>query len=386
MKVAKQSRARPIPAQTTASEPSGCAQALIDSSPRQQMQVGKLMQLKQNLASGQQAIIQRVGGSKYGFKKDEEADVEEVLLLQQEIDRYKNSLKQKKANAVSAFQGKEDNKDAQSNFSAALKNASWNLNEFSQFIQEHFDVSDNLITSKNSKRKVATLVQGDDAYVQHTAAEKEGHSAVYKRVGLNGPGEKDYIKTGRGYLRRFAYRGLTPDEELGNAENRDILRPYNHAYLSTGKKKANSDWSTKTMKAAKNSDSDLTWLKEKSNNPGLASIPASSLEFLQHRKNANKLFSASSTAKNITSNQGDAFTEGGRFKLDLSKVPLNDILDQYTESGNASIQHGLSAEQIGVGGQAKLEEEIKRAKESAIRNREIHLRAYPRSAIVEHEK
>ena len=161
--------------------------------------------------------------------------------------------------------------------------------------------------------EIARIRLGAAAYVQHQAADAvAGTAAIYKRHTLNGPSGKEFVDVGGEKLRRFAYRGITPPERLAYRTGAP-LRPVNHG-VNAGHTGYNFNRATGApeerehdLAAQPPKMTDLEWLNAKAGT-ALAAVPASSplRAFLQTRKGAGKLLSATSTPQPITSNHGAA--------------------------------------------------------------------------------
>ncbi len=344
------------------------------------------------------AVVQLVGKPKFGIKATEENSedllVKEGLdLLKDALERYKRYIKDQKAGALAIFSaGDKEDIHNQTGYSRRLAELEMKPEDIIRYIGQghkpNFRFEGNTIFYKNII--IAQIMRGADAYTQSQPANVQaGTSAIFKRHTLTGPSEKEYVDVGGEKLRRFAWRGITPLEREQFLA-RQPLRPINTGSQAEGKmgysygQSGLSSERERDPRAEPPKITDLEWLNWKAGRQlGEVPIDRDLLAFLQTRKGVGKLFSATSTGKAITSNHGVPFTGFGRIKIDLAKIPADRIYHHYRQGGFALDRLKNST---GMGGRSvprTFSDEIERANQTVIRNREIVLSEIPYAAVAE---
>lgn len=131
-------------------------------------------------------------------------------------------------------------------------------------------------------------------------------------------------------------------------------------------------------------NTDVGYLKQFANVKELA---PEMYAFAQARNGVGKFFSLRSTEKDITSNHGVSFSSDGEIKLDLAQVSSDDFVFHYAGGGADSLKSGLEGKiKNKKWSTNKHSDELTRAKESLLRNREIILKQYPAKAVVKWTK
>ncbi|MFY1825763.1 hypothetical protein ACN47A_07610 [Myxococcus fulvus] len=334
------------------------------------------------------APIQRVGGPKFGLRRAEGAEGSQGLLrLSAAHAAYKEQVRNQKKAARDAFTGHEGDHEAQKVYSQALAAAELSPEGLMRALGAGFALgADGLIS--HGETAVASLLTGDDAYAE---VEEEGLAQpVYKKRTLEGLSGKDYVRVHGAYLRRMAYRGITPPERKAYQEG-EALRPLNdgHEARVQGQMGYTFETSGETKERSrephpgdedKERQTDLEWAQSHFNDK-LKSIEddPTLLSFLQTRKGVGKLLSARSTKKPITSNAGKEFAGFGEVEIDLARVPPEWIYHHYAEGGfDAKALAGPLGKKHVPGA---LSWETDRANETVLRNREVVLAGIPREAV-----
>lgn len=310
-------------------------------------------------------------------------------LLEKVYTGYNHELKSAKHRAISDFQrsGKQDDETAQTEFTKGLMKCEMSLEELIHRLRaagltvaegaEGWEV-------RHGEALVATLLEGAAAYELRTAATVDT-APIYAKHTLSGLSPQDYVKVHGHFLRRHAFRGITPPERAAyergqtlvpmNAGNQNDHRGYNFDQRTGAPEQRGAE-----------KEGDLAWLSSKASSRtvtrSVTQVPndPAMLAFLQARKGVGRVFSATSTPRPITSNHGAEFTGYGRIKIDLAKVPANQILHTYREEFDAN----QLARQVGMGGaNDTLRWEADRGNETVYRNREIVLNQIPAAAVVE---
>lgn len=334
--------------------------------------------------------VQRVGGQKFGLEASDTQKEGDMLAgfddLKKIQAQYKNHVKTTKEAAITAFKasGMLEDPATQAVYTTALKAAEMTASGLADLWKaagrNHTWVGGVFIYKATP---IATVRSGPEAYVESEAA-TPGKSAIYKRHTLDGPSADEYVKIGNEHLRRHAYRGITPPERRAFKTGQDLI-PGNSGER-TGQMGHNFDRQTgepsdRIRDVSQSKVNDLEWLNSHGGN-NLAQTPndSKSLSFLQVRKGVGKAFSATSTSKPITSNAGAEFAGFGRIKIDLARVPPENVLHNYkTDPLDANTLN----QAIGGHGQPhhRLGQEINRANQTVARNREIVLSRIPHAAV-----
>nr|BDT33034.1 hypothetical protein MFMH1_27030 [Myxococcus sp. MH1] len=379
-------RVAPVPAAPTSREAAlQRMEARLNQSPRVVAQAKLSASLSGRDAS---APIQRVGGPKFGLRPAEGADGSEGLVrLTAAYAAYKEQVRNQKQMARAAFTGHEGDHGAQTVYSQALAAAELTSEGLMGALGEGFTRGEDGLISHGGIA-VASLLTGDDAYEE---VEEEGLAQpVYKKHTLEGLSGKDYVRVHGAYLRRMAYRGITPPERKAYQEG-EALRPLNdgpdarvqgqmgYTFKESGVAKERSR-KPQPGDDDKERQTDLEWAQSHFNDE-LESFEDDEqlLSFLQTRKGVGKLLSARSTKKPITSNAGKGFSGFGEVTIDLARVPPEWIFHHYAEGGfDAGALAGLLGKDHVPGA---LRWEVDRANETVLRNREIVLAGIPREAV-----
>lgn len=335
-------------------------------------------------------VVQCVGGDKFGMQVTGDAANDQVqaglILLRQKQADYKIAIRATKQAAIDTFRN-GDQADAvrQATYTAALTAAEMTPAGLLATLDGGLTYVGDVISYKGAE--IARIRRGAAAYVQHQAADAgAGTAAIYKRHTLNGPSGKEFVDVGGAKLRRFAYRGITPPERLAYRTGAP-LRPVNHG-VNAGHTGYNFNRATGApeerehdLAAQPPKMTDLEWLNAKAGT-ALAAVPASAplRAFLQTRKGAGKLLSATSTPRPITSNHGAAFTGFGNIRIDLARVPAANIVHHYKQAKFDPTD--LNAAVGGRGGvPGALRWETERANETVRRNRELVISEIPAAAV-----
>ncbi len=356
-------------------------------------------------AARSSTVVQCVGGIKFGIKPNENLEklreTAGYTALKAIVDQYDKEVRLAKQNAKTAFQGHEKKPSAQDQYSERLFKAEKNIDELRQRIKLDkkliLAADQKTIQDAVTKSTIAELVEGSNAYhlfreVGKDSAELGQVQNIYKKHKLEGVSSTEYVESGGRKLRRYADRGITPDEkqqirrggDVKPVYATDVARKQNQTGIHYPEN-ANSRKRAPTKRLESSGvvvrTGDLDFLHDVAGvNKDLKEVPLASRPFLQERKGVNKEFSATATKKSITSNHGSGFGTFGSVTLDLAKVDPADILHHYANTGEARMDSGVPKEFITNPEAMKREE--KRAGLTAIRNREVHLNKYPTSAIV----
>ncbi len=315
--------------------------------------------------------------------------------------KVRNDRKQLKADALLKFQQAGfENRDAQKEYERRLQELQLKpkdlfdlRDESDEKVLAGYNKSGGYITYKG--HAVGKILEGDAAYEQAAPAVGHGYSAVYRRKTFEGPpSAKEYVNVRGKYLRRHAYRGVTPPERDAALDGHP-LRPANAHSPLTGSTGFNYDKTTGAPRARPDkgeagvTNNDLEWLKQKSGQPH-AAIPDDPdvLSLLQSRKGAGKLLSARSTPRPITSNHGASFSEWGEVRIDLAHVPTANVYDHYKSGGLSSkaIAETLdkttpNKKRMSPGAYDQLVTDVQRSNATVRRNREIMLTEVPHAAV-----
>lgn len=337
-------------------------------------------------------VIQCVGGPKFGMQVTGDAANGQVqaglTLLREKQAAYKLAVRTAKQLAIDEFNaGDRADVPLQTTYTTALAAAEMTPEGLLARLDGGLTNVGDVISYNGVE--IARIRRGAHAYLQHQAADvATGTAAIYKRHTLNGPSAKEYVDVGGRKLRRYAYRGITPPERLAYKSG-NALRPVNHG-LDAGHTGYNFDQATGAAQEREHDllaqppkMTDLEWLNSKAGTD-LAEVPADPAlrAFLQTRKGAGKLLSATSTPRAITSNHGAAFTGFGNIKIDLARVPSANILHHYKQPA-----FDAAALNTAVGGHGAvpgaLTWETARANETVRRNRELVISEIPAAAVAE---
>ena len=315
--------------------------------------------------------------------------------------REHNDRKQRKADALLKFQQAGfENRDAQKEYERRLQELQLKPKDLFDLRDENdekvlagYNKSGGYITYKG--HAVGKILEGDAAYEQTAAAIGHGYSAVYRRKTFEGPSSaKEYVNVRGKYLRRHAYRGVTPPERDAALDG-NPLRPANaHAPLtgSTGfnyHKMTGAPTARPDQGESGATNNDLEWLREKSGQPH-AAIPydPAVLSLLQSRKGTGRLLSARSTPRPITSNHGASFSEWGEVSIDLAHVPTANVYDHYKSGGLSTKAIAKTLDEttsnkksMSYGTRQQLAKDVQRSNSTVRRNREIMLTEVPHAAV-----
>ncbi len=333
--------------------------------------------------------VQCVGGPKFGLEPlgDPEADsdiAEGIAALKGVMAAYKDEVKTAKTHAIDEFEsGDKADHNRQGRYTEALQAAEMTPARLITRLANGLTHANGFILFRG--KQIAQIHQGNLAYVQSAAAKDANHSAVYKRHTLDGPSGKEYVSFGGGFVRRFAYRGITPTER-DQYKRGHALTPLNRGHETEGLTGFKFDKQTGVHTArdhdpSNNQPTDLEWLNAHAST-ALGAVPNNPhlLAFMQTRKGVNKAFSATSTPRSIASNHGATFTEYGNIEIDLANVPTANVTHHYKA---APFTQGGIAGTLGTppGARNSLTWETARANESVARNRELVLSSIPNEAV-----
>jgi hypothetical protein len=337
-------------------------------------------------------VVQCVGGPKFGMQVTGDAANDQVQVglskLREKQAAYKLDISTTKEAAINTFKNGGDPADAarQAIYTAALTAAEMTPEGLLATLDGGLTYVGDVIFFNDIE--IAQIRRGDAAYVQHQAADAvAGTAAIYKRHTLNGPSGKEFVDVRGAKLRRFAYRGITPPERLAYRTGAP-LRPVNHG-VNEGHTGYNFNPATGAPVEREHNSAadppkltDLEWLNDKAGT-SLREVPASAplRAFLQTRKGAGKLLSATSTPRRITSNHGVEFTGFGKIRIDLARVPAANIVHHYKQD---EFNSGVLNAAVGRRGVVprNLRWETERANETVRRNRELVISEIPAAAVV----
>jgi len=341
----------------------------------------------QNASSG--LPVQCVGGPKFGLQPlgdpGTDSDIAEgIAALKGVMATYKDEVKTAKTQAIDEFEsGDKANHDRQGRYTEALQAAEMTPARLITRLTNGLTHANGFILFRG--KQIVQIHQGNLAYVQSAAASDANHSAIYKRHTLDGLSSKEYVSFGGGYVRRFAYRGITPTERA-QYKHGLALTPLNRGHETegvTGFKfdKQTGDHTARDHDVSKNQPTDLEWLNTHAST-ALGAVPNNPhlLAFMQTRKGVNKAFSATSTPRSISSNHGATFTEYGNIEIDLASVPTANVMHHYKAT---PFTRGGIVGTLGTlpGARDSLTWETERANESVARNRELVLSSIPNAAV-----
>lgn len=338
------------------------------------------------IAASGPAPVQLVGGRKYGLSAHPGADGARVQAVHQIHDAYKQEVRRQKFDAYQTFKAAPGDGPAQAAYSEALRNAELTRAGLGhRLAQVGYDIgADGSITHRDSGAVVAHIHEGDDAYYRAVDDPARPAREVFRRRRLvERPDDTQYVKIGGRFVRRYAYRGVTPPELAATGAGQPA-RPLYHTAHDRRAGQAGMHFAPGQQPRQRNADkSDLHFLQ---NVVGLTvqngQIPEDSLAFLHQRRGVGKAFSATSTPKQITSNAGHVFTGNGRVRLDLAQLGDGQLYGQYASGGAAALgPGGLAAFAPDQARRDRLGQEVERARQSMIRNRELVLESYPAAAV-----
>jgi hypothetical protein len=330
--------------------------------------------------AGASAAVQRVGGQKFGLERTGGAtDIvnQGIAALKRVQAAYKAAVKLAKDTATQQFEaGDKGNIARQTQYTQALAAAEMSPEGLLGKLATEPGLTHAGDVISFQGTEIAQIKRGADSYTVSAQATHDT-AAIYKRHTLDGPSDKEFVDVGGAKLRRYAYRGITPEERAAYKSNAP-LKPDKADKASAAKKRSHDP--SGVAKKTKPKESDLTWLKNKSG-MALPQVPNDPevQSFLQIRKGVGKFLSATSTAKQIASNQGEAFTGFGNVKIDLAKVPAANIMHHYKRApfASADLMTKLGNPHDG----ARLTNEAQRGNESVTRNRELVMTQIPRAAV-----
>ncbi|WP_224243148.1 eCIS core domain-containing protein [Hyalangium gracile] len=355
--------------------------------------------------AAQRAVIQRVGGLKIGFKKAEGLNQEgeqAVEVLQRLIDNYKAHLRARKQAA------KRNYDDAVARLPRGATVPDRVRQDYVRVLREAELTEETLrrelpgygFTFNGDELQyqtvpIATLLHGDALYELKDADDEEALvNPVYRKHTLRGPSDTEYIKTDQGYLRREVSRGILPREayelDRGYKDIKPLIhdpreRLQEHRGYFYNESSHEHEPRRERNREGNHVETDLEWLNRRLGTQ-LDTIPEELLPFLQERKGATKLFSATSTTKQVTSNHGADFAKFGTVTIDLAKVPREHILHQYNDPRPDLEKWGLQDFQARSRlpyHRQNFHFEARVASETSLRNREVHLAQYPSSAVTD---
>ncbi len=332
-------------------------------------------------------VVQCVGGPKFGLQPTGD---NANAVVQEGLDRlravqaaYKTAVRQAKAQARLTFEGGDMGDLArQQVYTQALAAAEMTPEGLFARLDQGLAHQGDAIQYQGVE--IAQVRRGAAAYVQHQAADPAtGTAAIFKLHTLDGPGAGEYVQVGGDMLRRYAYRGITPPERAALRAGTP-LRPMNRGQETQGRMGFKFEDSGEAVEREHGPDkpTDLEWLNSKIDpHHQQAAVPANPqvLSFIQTRKGAGKLLSATSTPKPITSNAGASFAGFGRVRVDLARVPVVNIRHHYKQAPFTAAgvrQAGNLGPHAGA-----LAWEVDRANETVKRNREIVLSEIPAAAV-----
>jgi hypothetical protein len=346
-------------------------------------------------APGGPAVVQRVGGTKIALRIDDAVAVDDPLLpeLIKVFTDYKKEIQDTKRSAAADFKGKEKDIDQQTAFAKALRAAEMNFDVLKQRITESgsFRVNGEGVIRRKVQPKEKTgqsailgkIVQGNAAFAK-TASKTE--AIIHDLYSKFDPASKTGLKTGSEYiqvngrmLRRYAYRGITP-LEIAQIEQGGAVKPLFNKESERSQAKSGMHFEGGFGKWRKQTSDklDLGYLQGFST---VTSVTPAMYGFLHGRKGVGKFFSLRSTPGDITSNHGASFSDFGEVKIDLAQVPESDFVFHYADGGGDALQSGVPQSAIPEEHKEKHTQEVQRARESVVRNREIILKAYPAAAV-----
>lgn len=339
--------------------------------------------------------IQRVGGPKFGLEVIGGGDAtaaEGVRLLQAAQTQLKQEIRQRKADAqevqeqaaaqaaliVDEGDRRAAQVAAQTAFTRELEAAEMTPAELVARAGADFALAAGVIRFRDTP--IARVHQGAAAYQVSQAAVGPGFSAVYRRHSLEGLSRQEYVRDrGGDFLRRTAYRGITPPERDQLAQNQP-LTPLNAHRRDTPELGFNFPHGQPVARGAEKG-TDLDFLAGLVNRP-LAAVPANREvhSYLQTRKGVGKYFSATSTPRAITSNHDAGFTDRGQITFDLARVPQANLLHTY--KGPRFDANRINTAAGGHGNPPqRLARDVERGNETVLRNRELVLSAIPADAV-----
>lgn len=341
--------------------------------------------------------IQRVGGAKFGLEvvgdRGDPQVAEGIARLRAAQAALKAAMRrakddalrtQQQAAAAAALLPDEADQraaqiEAQTAFTRALADAEMTPEQLVAQAGAGFALAAGVITFHDIP--IARVHRGGAAYVQSAAAAGPGFSAVYKRHSLGGQSARDYVSDGAGnFLRRTAYRGITPPER-GQLARGEALTPLNAHRRGTPELGYNFDHDGRPVARDADKGTDLGFLgglvgRNVAASPNNAEVRA----YLQTRKGVGKYFSATSTPRAITSNHDAGFTERGQITFDLARVPQAELVHHY--KGRRFDAARINAATGGHGAApARLVDDVARGNETVLRNRELVLGSIPAEAV-----
>ncbi|MEK8051056.1 DUF4157 domain-containing protein [Ideonella sp. DXS22W] len=338
-------------------------------------------------------VAQCVGGTKVSLRiEDSVTDAEPLLpTLIGIFKTYRQEIRDTKGQAKDAFKGHEDDIGQQTVFATALRAAEMDAGVLKQRIVGTglFEVDgDGAIRAKAAPEvksgpapRLARIVKGNAAYAKSASKAKAVVHDVYRKfdptakTGLKAGSE--YIQVDGRMLRRHAYRGITP-LEIGQIERGGLVKPLFSKESQRAQSQSGMHFTGGFGKKRKRIKEklDLSYLQTFSR---VTSVSPAMYGFVHGRKGVGKFFSLRSTPGDITSNHGASFSSFGEIKLDLAQVKASDFVFHYADGGGDALTSGVPDKDIED--RKRHDDEVKRARESVVRNREIILKAYPAAAV-----
>jgi hypothetical protein len=365
--------------------------------------------IRRSTARPATTVVQRVGGDKLGMRLPD-TPTESSKRLLAVVGQHKERVRQRKVEANQTFMaeverirkeggpGKSDQLQkesiaAQTAYTKILMQAEI---EIPVLIGE-LDAADLIVTKDDNSLEVTaksgeiagTLLLAAKAYEQLSAV-GEGASiehATFKRVipkdlkpkaGMKSDTDiasGEYIKVDGRMLRRYAYRGITPPEREQLEKGEAQIKPLYESDRERAEAQAGLDFKSGLGYKRPKDNSDVAYIKAYKTD--VTQVTPAMFAFSQARKGVGKFFSLTSTDKMITSNHDEVFTSNGQIKVDLAQVPESDFVFHYAGRGDSTLQPGFEADQDKA---KELTEEVTRARESLVRNREIIIKKYPANA------
>ena len=322
--------------------------------------------------------VQRVGGSKFGLRPAEGANAEDLATLTRVMAEYKAAVTLAKTTAAAAFRGHEADTAAQSTYAQALIAAELTPQGLTARLQDSAlrvtsNASKCLVTTRDGA-VVAEVLRDARAYVPATGA-AAGVAATYHKQTIAGPTAKEYVQIQGRMLRKVAYRGITPIE-IDQIKLGGTVKPLYTSPEDMAAGQAGMHFEEGLGRYRDASNNDLAFLREFAD---VNAIGPEMYAFAQARKGVGKFFSLRSTPKDITSNHGAGFSSCGEIELDLAKVPESAFVFHYAGNAAATLESGIEGGLVTK--PRRLASELKRARESLARNREIILSEYPAAAV-----
>lgn len=332
-------------------------------------------------------VVQRVGAPKVAIRLAEGLPADDPLGVQlvQVFSTYRKQVRTGKRKAEADFTGHEKEFNAQTRFAKALASAEVDAAELTRRIRQtrQLEVTSGKVTGVGTEKTkaVGEILQGNDAYRVDDGRTEATVQTIFRKfdAGTEGGFKKlaDYIRVQGRMLRRHAYRGITA-HEIEQIDARGDVHPYFHDDTARSQSESGLHFEGAYGYQRERTDAklDLAYLKSFAN---VDSVAPSTFGFVHGRRGANKFFSLRSTPGDITSNHGASFSSFGEIKIDLAQVPESAFVFHYAGGGAAALSSGVDP--TSVHDKTLHNQEVQRARESVLRNREVILKSYPANAV-----